>query len=341
MRRLRTRILGTLALAAVGLNAVSAMAAPAKQLIPLKYEEVIRSIFYLPSYVALAKGYFKDEGLDVSMKTSWGSDKGVAALLSGTADVVLVGPETTVYIQNQDSPVKVKAFAGLTGADGSFLIGRKAMPNFKWGNLKGSTIMSWRIGSSPDLYLRHVLAQHGLDPNKDVKIISNLAAPARHGAFVAGSADYATFYEPDVSTMLKAGQAYYLGSIGREAGDIDETVFVATDNLIKTKPEVVQAWTNAIYRAQKYSLQADPKELAKLVSGYFPKVDLDIIASSIERYRDLGIYKKTPVITPGAIKGLQEVLIEGHLLKKDKRVKFDDVVTNKFAKIAVEKVAAK
>ncbi len=83
----------------MGLNARRCAAKP---LTPVRYEEVIRSIFYLPSYVALAKGYFKDEGLDVSMKTAWGSDKGVAALLSGTADIVLVGPETTVYIQNQE-----------------------------------------------------------------------------------------------------------------------------------------------------------------------------------------------------------------------------------------------
>ena len=71
-----------------------AQKADAQTLVKVRYEEVIRSVFYLPSYIALSKGFFKDEGLDVSMKTSWGSDKGTAALLSGTADIVLVGPET-------------------------------------------------------------------------------------------------------------------------------------------------------------------------------------------------------------------------------------------------------
>ncbi len=117
-------------------------------------------------------------------------------------------------------------------------------------------------------------------------------------------------------TWSRSGQAHFLASIGQAAGKIDETVFVATDKFIKTKPDVVQAWTNAIYRAQKYSLHADPKELAKLVESYFPKVTPSIIASSISRYQALDCYKKTPLVTKAAIKGLQDVLVEGGLLSR-------------------------
>ena len=49
--------------------------------VKVRYEEVVRSILYVPKYVALSQGYFKDAGLDVSMKTSQGTDKGMTALL--------------------------------------------------------------------------------------------------------------------------------------------------------------------------------------------------------------------------------------------------------------------
>ena len=311
--------------------------AEAKKLTPVRYEEVIRSVFYLPSYVALSKGFFKDEGLDVSMKTSWGSDKGTAALLSGNADIVLVGPETAVYIQRGESPEKVRIFCGLTATDGSMLVSRKKIDSFKWKDLKGKTVMSWRVGSMPALFLEHLLRSNGLTPNKDVKIISNLAAPARHGAFVSGAGDFATFFEPDVSKMVSNGTGYYITSIGREVGNIDYTVFMATNSYIKKNPKVVQAWTNAIYKAQQYSFKTDPGVIAKEVAQFFPKVDLGLITKSIERYRKLKILKTNPLVEPAAIKGLQDLLVEGGLLKPKERAKYSDIVTTEFAKKAMGK----
>jgi NitT/TauT family transport system substrate-binding protein len=309
--------------------------ADAKTLIPVRYEEVIRSVFYLPSYIALGKGFFKDEGLDVSMKTSWGSDKGTAALLSGNADIVLVGPETAVYIQKGESPEKVRIFCGLTATDGSMLVSRQTIESFNWKNLKGKTILSWRVGSMPALFLEHILRTNGLDPLKDVNIISNLAAPARHGAFVSGTADFATFFEPDVSMMETNGTGHFVTSIGRQVGNVDYTVFMATQSFIDKKPEVVQAWTNAIFKAQKYALEADPQVIAEEVAQFFPKVDLALIAQSIRRYRTLSIYKANPLVEPAAIKGLQDLLIEGGLLKAQERVNYDDIVITTFAQKAM------
>jgi NitT/TauT family transport system substrate-binding protein len=309
--------------------------ANAQTLIPVRYEEVIRSVFYLPSYIALSKGFFKDEGLDVSMKTSWGSDKGTAALLSGNADIVLVGPETAVYIQKGESPEKVRIFCGLTATDGSMLVSRQNIESFDWKSLKGKTILSWRVGSMPALFLEHILRANGLNPIKDVDIISNLAAPARHGAFVSGTADFATFFEPDVSTMETNGTGHFVTSIGRQVGNIDYTVFMATQSFIAKKPEVVQAWTNAIFKAQQYALEADPQVIAKEVAQFFLKVNLDLIARSIKRYRTLNIFKTNPLVESAAIEGLQNLLVEGGLLKEQERVNYEDIVITTFAQKAM------
>lgn len=74
---------------------------PKKQLQQVRVAEVTRSVFYAPEYVALAKGFFKDEGLDVKLTTVPGGDKTMTALLSGGADVALVGSETSIYVYAQ------------------------------------------------------------------------------------------------------------------------------------------------------------------------------------------------------------------------------------------------
>src|SRR5437868_14792680 len=77
------RLVPVLLAASLMAAAIPASAQPAKPLVKVRYEEVIRSVLYVPMYVALNQGYFKDAGLDVGMKTSQGTDKGMAALLSG------------------------------------------------------------------------------------------------------------------------------------------------------------------------------------------------------------------------------------------------------------------
>jgi len=111
--------------------------------------------------VALSQGYFKDAGLDVSMKTSQGTDKGMTALLSGSADIVLIGPEASIYVQNSESPVKPKIFAGLTATDGFFLLARKPVEKFDWSMLKGKEVIGFRPGSNPIVSWRPRCASTG------------------------------------------------------------------------------------------------------------------------------------------------------------------------------------
>src|SRR5260370_340417 len=84
--------LGTLCVAAP-LNAL-AQSKPVK----VRYSEVVRSILYAPAYVAMTKGFFAEAGLEVEMTTAQGGDKSMAALISGAADIALMGPEAAIYV---------------------------------------------------------------------------------------------------------------------------------------------------------------------------------------------------------------------------------------------------
>jgi NitT/TauT family transport system substrate-binding protein len=321
----------------IAMAAVAALAAPASAQAPLtkiSVMEPIHSLFYAPLYAAMNKGFFKQEGIEIDLAAAQGSDKATAALLAGSAQVVLVGPETAIYIQNGQSPLKTKIISGLTATDGSFLVGRKKEDNFNWASLKGKQVLSWRKGSAPGLFMEAALRKNGLDPDKDVTLITNTAIPARMGAFIGGQADYGTFFEPDVSRMVADGKGVAIANVGKAVGNIDYTVFVATDDLIAKNPKLVQGFTNAIARSLAWIDKADPKEAAEALAPAFSGIPLDTIASSVVRHREAGIWKKTPLVEPQAIEDLQALLITSNILKPDQKVPYDKVVAPAFAKAA-------
>jgi hypothetical protein len=123
----RRRVLQT------GLAALLSAAAPLrafsqpKPRVKIRYNEVVRSVLYAPAYVAITKGYFEELGMDVTLATAQGGDKSVAIMLSNQADIGLIGPESAIYVQNSDSPVKIPIFCGLTATDGFMLVGREEL----------------------------------------------------------------------------------------------------------------------------------------------------------------------------------------------------------------------
>lgn len=92
----------------------------------IKLGEVTRSLFYAPQYVAIEKGFFEEEGLDVELQTLWGGDKTMTGLLSDGIDVALVGSETSIYVYAQDSNDFAVNFAQLTQTDGTFLVAKRS-----------------------------------------------------------------------------------------------------------------------------------------------------------------------------------------------------------------------
>src|ERR1700743_3061691 len=242
-------------LAAVGSLSVATplpARAEGKPLAKIRYNEVVRSLLYAPAYVAMSKGYFQDAGIDIVLTTAFGGDKSAAALLSNTADIALIGPETTIYVVNSDSSTKFRIFCGLTSTDGFCLVGRDKPDHFDWKMLKGKDILGFRPGSTPILFFEEALRMNGIDPQTDVKLNNNIAQPARVGAWLSGNIPYGIFVEPDVSQLELDGKGYFIASIGETVGFADYTAFMSTDKYLNDNPTIVQSWTDAIYRAQKW-----------------------------------------------------------------------------------------
>ena len=322
---------GLAALGTLSAYAPGGLRAQNKPLVKVRYNEVVHSVLYAPAYVAMTNGYFKDAGLDVEMTTANGGDKSMAALISGGADIALIGPETAIYVLNSDSSTKARIFCGLTSTDGFMLVGRAKVDKFDWSMLKGKDILGFRPGSTPLLFFEEAMHMNGVDPDSDVKLVNNVAVPARVGSWLSGQNEYGIFTEPDAAQLELDGKAYVLASIGGTVGSADYTSFMATDKYIADNPAILQAWTDAIYRAQKWTAAASSADIVQAVAPFFPGVSPQAMTLAAERYQKLKIWKTSPVIQPQPIERFQDILVHGNVLDADKRVKFGDLVRTEFA----------
>jgi NitT/TauT family transport system substrate-binding protein len=331
--RRRTLVAGLAAGALPALAPLGALA-QGKPRVTVRYNEVVRSFFFAPAYVAIANGYFEEVGIDVTISTAQGGDRSVAALLSNSADIALIGPETAIYVQNSDSPTKLRIFCGLTATDGYMLFARERVEKFDWSMLKGKEVLGFRPGSTPLLFLEAALRRNGIDPQKDLKLVNNIAIPARLGSWLAGQNQFAIFQEPEAIQLEMDGKAHFLASIGETVGFADYTCFIATDKYIRENEQVVQSWTNAIYKALRWSASAPSAELARTVGQFFPGIGPQVLSAGADRYRRLKIWKTSPTIEPQAIEKFQDILVGGQVLEPGKRVKYENLVAAEFAEKA-------
>ncbi len=106
---------------------------------------------------------------------------------------------------------------------------------------------------------------------------------------------------------------------------------MATDKYIRENAETVQGWTNAIYKAQKWTQAAPTAEVVDAVRQFFPGVNPQALAAATDRYRRLKIWKDIPTIEPSAIERFQDILVAGDVLTTAKRVKYADLIITDFA----------
>jgi len=298
--------------------------------------EVTRSVFYAPQYVAINQGFFEEEGITLELSTNEGADKVMTAVISGQVDIGFSGPEACIYVYNEGKEDYAVVFAQLTKRDGSFLVGREPEPDFKWENLKGKYIIGGRKGGVPEMTLEHVLRKHNLEPNVDLTVDTSVQFAVMAGAFTGGTGDYVTLFEPTATMLEKEGKGYVLASIGQESGEIPYTAYYAKKSFIEKNSDLIQRFTNAIYKGQKWVDTHSPREIAEAIKDFFPDTDIDILENVAKRYKDIDAWNKDPVLKESSLELLQVVMEEAKVL--DKRAPYDKIVTTEFAEKAIENI---
>lgn len=297
--------------------------------------EVTRSVFYAPQYVAISQGFFAEENLDIEITTGQGADKVMTAVLANQSDIGFAGPEASIYVYNEGKEDYTQVFAQLTKKDGSFLVSRTNDTDFKWTDLKGKTIIPGRKGGVPYMTLEYVLKKNGLDPQTDVTLDDSIKFDLMAGAFTGGTADYVTLFEPTATMTQNAGKGYVVASVGEAAGEIPYTVYFAKKSYIEENSETIQKFTNAIYKGQVWVKEHSATEIAEAIQDFFPDTDVELLANVLQSYIDIDAWNENPILTEESYNLLQTVMEEAGELKQ--RAPYEKVINNQFAEKAMEK----
>lgn len=295
----------------------------------IELNEVTHSVFYAPLYLAIENGYFSEQGLTVNLTNGGGADNSMTAVLSKTADIGLMGPETVIYVQNQGKTDAPKVFGQLTQKDGAFLVSRKSEPDFKWENLKGKEILAGRKGGVPAMTFEYVLKELGFGES-DYKLNYDVQFNLMTSAFLSGVADYCTVFEPTASEYAAEGKWHVVASVGVQSGEIPYTSFIALESFLKNNPETVKKFLSAIKKAHEYIDAHTELEVAQSIIKQFPSTTIKSIETSIKSYKSINAWKKDLQATENSFIRLQTIMKSAGELSKN--VDFNNLVDNSFAK---------
>ncbi len=300
----------------------------------IQLNEVTRSVFYAPQYAAIAKGFFEEEGLKLEITTGQGADKVMTSILAGQSDIGLCGPEAAIYVYNEGKEDYVEVFGQLTKRDGSFLVSKDKTDNFSWQDLKGKTVIPGRKGGVPYMTLEYVIKQNGLNPQTDLTLDDSIQFDLMAGAFAGGNAEYVTLFEPTASMTEAEGKGYVVASVGEAAGEVPYTAYCAKKSYIEKNSDVIEGFTRAVYKGQKWVKEHSAKEVAEAIQSYFPSTSVESLEKSVQSYKDIDAWNETPVLSEAAFDKLQLIMTEAGELET--KAPYSKIVNNSYAEKVIK-----
>lgn len=299
------------------------------KLTKIKVAEVAHSIFYAPMYAADSLGYFEDEGLDVEIILTSGADNVAAAVMSGDVQVGFCGSEQTIYIYNQGAKDYLVNFAALTKKDGSFIVSREKEDNFDIKNLKGKYVIAGRTGGMPAMTFEWILNQNGIK-TEDLTFDTSIAFASMSGAFIGGTGDYVSLFEPTASDIENNGYGYIVASLGELGGNVPYTTFNAKKSYIKENKDTIQKFVNAINKGLNYVHSNSSDKVAKIIQDYFPDVSYNDLTQIVQNYMDIDSWYDSTLIEEKDFEHIQDIIENANELEK--RVEFKTLFDTSFSK---------
>ena len=307
----------------------------------IELNEVTHSIFYAPLYVAINNGYFEDEGLTVNLTNGGGSDTSMSALLTGSADIILAGPETAVYTDQEGVSNAPKVFGQLTQCDGSFIVSKEEVADFTLEDMVGETIIGGRAGGLPAMTLQYVIESQGYEIGTGADQI-NLRTDVAFDLTASvwendSSVKYCTLFEPTATNIVNAVQgSQIVTSVGALSGTIPYTCFIARENYVNDHSDVVEKFLSAVKKAYNYIVTNSSLAVAQALLPSFDGNIIEELQIAVEQYIAINAWDNDMVMDSTSFDTLMNVMINAGVI--DEKSVFSDVVDNSFAQGLIETV---
>ncbi|MDE5864117.1 MAG: ABC transporter substrate-binding protein, partial [Lachnospiraceae bacterium] len=222
-RKIEKRLLGAVLALAMTITVCTGCGKSDSDLTKVTMYEVAHSIFYAPQYVAIEKGYFAEEGIDLELVNGFGADKVMSAMVAGEADIGFMGAEASIYLYSEGASNYAINFAQLTQRAGNFLVARKPIDDFSWDMLRDTEVLGGRKGGMPEMVFENILNKNGIDPAVDLSIDQSIDFGSTAAAFSGGQGDFTVEFEPSATALESAGEGYVVASLGVDSGYVPYT----------------------------------------------------------------------------------------------------------------------
>lgn len=282
---------------------------------PITLFENLRAVPYTPFYLAIARGDWAREGIDVSVETSPAMSQTAEALLDGRADVSWGGPMRVMMHHDADPKCPLICFGQVVAGDPFILVGRTRKRRFQFADLIGQRIAVAIEAPTPWMTFQDDLARAGIDPRslrrmKDRPMAKNVAA------FKKGQLDVIQVFEPYADALVRSGAGHIWHRFASR-GDIAYTSFYTTRTFARRNRKTCEALVRGIAHAQVALHSETPAAIANAIANFFPDLAPDHLAHMIKGYRDSGLWARTPALPVTAFTRLKAALVSGELIASD------------------------
>lgn len=295
-------------------------------------------LYYLPLTLAEKLGYFKEQGLDVTITDFGGGAKSLQSLIGGSADVVTGAYEHTIRMQAKGQ--EIRAVAELGRFPGIVLAVRKdradKVKSFK--DLKGMKIGVTAPGSSTNFFLNALIAKEGLKPS-DVSIIGVGAGMSAVAAMKKGELDAISNLDPVITKLVQDGDVVVMADSRTEAdnekllgGNNPAAVVYLKADFIEKNPETTQRIVNAFYKTLQWLKTATPEDVAKTVPEEYHLGDRGLYMAAFTASKPM--YSTTGIIPEKGMQNALDMLVQFDEDMKSAKIDLKRTFDDRFVKKA-------
>jgi NitT/TauT family transport system substrate-binding protein len=279
------------------------------------------SAFYSPLISTMSGGFLKAEGLDPEWSVSPPGVSAIAALKSGSAQVVQSAlSQGFASLDKGEAPGAVH-FAQVNEMDGFFLTGRDADPAFTWDKLEGAEVVTFK-GGQPLAMFKYACHKAGIDFSRIRPICPGGPAEIDR-AFRDGQGQYVHQQGPFPQQLQADGVGHVVAQVGKQIGPCGFSSLAATRDWLKT--DMARAFMRAYRKTRVYMNETPAAEIARAEKPFFPDIDEDVLADCIATYQRLGCWTPHVEITRAAYEKTLDVFEYNGLLKQ--RYRYEQVCT--------------
>lgn len=287
--------------------------------------EPVHGFGYLPLYIAINKGFF--ETVDASVTTLTGGSAHTNAVLTGEAWAFIGGPEHNAFAKAKGADLR--AIGNVVNKGNVYLV---ASPDLAPGEdmaafVKGKTIVTGQFGGTPNSITRYLLAEWGLDVEKDVTLmeVENSAIPT---IISEGNGDIAVVSDPTMQQGINEGiwnEPFY--NVSKELGPYAYSTINVQLETIENSPEEITGFMEGLKKGLAL-IEENPEEALKIAEEEFPTMDEEILKSMMDRAIEDGLWEFSGKVTEESIATNLKVVENAGMLKG--KISYEDIVDPQF-----------